>query len=91
MDHFRPCIGALRELATHPGDDPFNCVVLAEQRINEYLQEEIGVLRASLFRLTKAIDAEAKKEGTDWSWIRNYVQSCLDKLPGAEIGLRTER
>ena len=87
MDQFRPCIDALRELATHPGDDPFNFVVLAEQRINEYLREDIGALRASLVRLNEAVDAEAEKEGADWSAIRAYVQSCLDSLPG----LQTER
>ena len=84
MDRLGQCLDALRDLATHPGDDAFNCVTLAEQRINDYLREEIGVSRASLLGLNKAIDAEAEKDqGTDWSPIRDYVRSYLDKLPGA--------
>jgi hypothetical protein len=34
--------------------------------------------------LGKAIDEEARKgQGQDWSLMVGYVQSCLEKLPGA--------
>ena len=70
MDELRKCIDVLRHLAKA---EP-NRQVLAAQRINEYLQEEVAVLRASLVRLNKAIDDEAEKgQGKDWSLIRAYV------------------
>jgi hypothetical protein len=47
MDQLRKCIDVLRHLAKA---EP-NRQVLAEQRINEYLREEVAVLRASLERL----------------------------------------
>ena len=82
MDRLRLCIEALRRLATE-ADDP-NCVVLAEGKINSYLQNEIDALRAALERVSKAIDEEAAKgQGEDWSLMVGYVQSCREKLPGA--------
>jgi hypothetical protein len=71
----------LRRLAKEP-DDP-DCVVLAEQAINDYLRNEIDALKAALERIGKAIDKEAgKDQGEDWSVMVGYVQSCLEKLPG---------
>jgi hypothetical protein len=46
MDQLRECIAILRRLAKEP-DDP-DCVVLAEQAINDYLRKEIEALRAAL-------------------------------------------
>ena len=71
----------LRRLAKDP-DDP-DCVVLAEQTINDYLRNEIEALRAALERIGKAIDEEAAKcRDEDWSLMVGYVQACLEKLPG---------
>ncbi len=86
MDQLRECIDVLRHLAKA---EP-NRQVLAEQRI-KYLQEEVAVLRASLVRLSKAIDDEAEKgQGKDWSLIRAYVHSCINGLPGAIEGWRRD-
>jgi hypothetical protein len=72
----------LRRLAKEP-ENP-DCVVLAEQAINDCLQKEIDALKAALGRVGKAIDEEAAKgQGEDWSLMMGYVQSCLEKLPGA--------
>ena len=87
MDQLRKCIDVLRHLAKA---EP-NRQVLAQQRINEYLQEEVAVLRVSLVRLSKAIDEEDEKgQGKDWSLIRAYVYSCIDGLPGAIEGWRRD-
>jgi hypothetical protein len=81
MDRLRKCVDVLRRLAKEP-DDP-DCVVLAEQAINDYLRKEIEALRAALERVCKAIDDEAAKgRGEDWSLMVGYVQGCLEKLPG---------
>ena len=65
-----------------PPTDP-DCVVLAEQAINDYLRNEIEALRAALERIGKAIDEEAAKgRGEDWSLMVGYVQACVEKLPG---------
>jgi hypothetical protein len=81
MDQVRECIAVLRRLAKEP-DDP-DCVVLAEQAINDYLRKEIEALRAALERIGKAIDEEAAKDqGEDWSLMVGYIQACLEKLPG---------
>jgi hypothetical protein len=72
---------ALRRLAKEP-EDP-DCVVLAEEAFNDYLQNEIDAPRPALERVGKAIDEEAGKgQGEDWSLMVGYVQSCLEKLPG---------
>jgi hypothetical protein len=82
MGQLRLCIDALRVLARNPGDD--SCVVLTEERINEYLQNEVAALRAALERIGEAIDEAARKgPDEDWSLMVGYVQSCLEKLPGA--------
>ena len=82
MDRLRLCLETLRRLAKET-EDP-SCVVLAEREINDYLQNEIDALRAALERLGRAIDEEARKgQGEDWSLMVGYVQSCLEKLPGA--------
>jgi hypothetical protein len=74
MDHLNVSMDVLRRLAKDP-DDP-DCVVLAEQTINDYLRNEIEALRAALERIGKAIDEEAAKcRDEDWS------QACLEKLP----------
>ena len=81
MDRLQACMDELRRLAKET-EDP-DCVVLAEQAINEYLQNEIDALRAALARIGKAIDEEARKgQDEDWSLMVGYVQSCLEKLPG---------
>jgi hypothetical protein len=52
--------------------------------VKSALQNEIDALRAALERLGKAIDEEARMgQGEDWSLMVGYVQSCLEKLPGA--------
>ena len=80
MDQLRKCVEVLRRLAKEP-DDP-DCVVLAEQAIND-LRTEIEALRAALERIGKAIDEEAAKgRGEDWSLMVGYVQACVEKLPG---------
>ena len=82
MDRLQLCMEALRRLAKEP-DDP-NCVIFTEREINDYLKNEIDALKAALERLGKVIDAEARKgQGDDWSLMVGYVQSCLEKLPGA--------
>ena len=82
MDQLQKCMDVLRRLAKEP-DDP-NWVVLAEQEINEYLQNEVAALKAALERVGNAIDKEAGKgKGEDWSLMVGYVQSCLERLPGA--------
>ena len=74
MDQLRKCVEVLRRLAKEP-DDP-DCVVLAEQAINDYLRNEIEALRAALDRIGKAIDEEAAKgRGEDWSLMVGYVQA----------------
>jgi hypothetical protein len=56
-----------------------------QRQIIGYLRRETADPRASLERLANAIEEEAK-EGGDWSPMRDYVQSCLDKLPSATEG-----
>jgi hypothetical protein len=81
MDQLRKCVEVLRRLAKEPDD--LDCVVLAEQAINDYLRNEIEALRAALERIGKAIDEEAAKgRGEDWSLMVGYVQACVEKLPG---------
>ena len=66
-------------------------MVLAEREINDYLKPEIDALKAAIERIGKAIDEEvAKGQGEDWSLMVGYVQSCREKLPGAE-GLTPRR
>ena len=82
MDRLRLCLETLRRLAKETEDPSW--VVLAEREINDYLQNEIDALRAALERLGRAIDEEARKgQGEDWGLMVGYVQSCLEKLPGA--------
>jgi hypothetical protein len=77
------CMEVLRRLAKEPGDP--DCVILAEQAINEYLKNEVDALKAALARVGEAIDEEAgKRQDEDWSVMIGYVQSCVEKLPGAE-------
>ena len=52
-----------------------------DQRLSS---NEIDALRSALERIGKAIDDEARKgQSEDWSLMVGYVQSCLEKLPGA--------
>ena len=82
MNRLQSCMEVLRRLAKEP-DDP-DCVILAEQAINEYLKNEVDALKAALAR-GEAIDEEAgKRQDEDWSVMIGYVQSCVEKLPGAE-------
>ena len=82
MDHLNVSMDVLRRLAKEP-DDP-DCVILAEQAIDEYLKNEVDALKAALTRVGNAIDEEAgKRQDEDWSVMIGYVQSCLEKLPGA--------
>ena len=86
MDKLHKCIRELRPLAQQAENT--NGQLLAEERINEYLQHEVDALRASIERLDRAIDTEAAKkaQGEDWNLIRAYILSCLYKLPGAAEG-----
>jgi hypothetical protein len=82
MRRLQLCMEVLRRLAKEP-DDP-DCVILAERAINDYLKNEIDALKAALTRVGEAIDEEAgRRQGEDWSVMIGYVQSCLEKLPGA--------
>jgi hypothetical protein len=82
MDRLRACMEVLRRLAKEP-ENP-DCVILAEQAINDYLKNEIDALKVALTRVGEAIDEEAgKRQGEDWSVMIGYVQSCIEKLPGA--------
>jgi len=79
MDRLQLCMEELRRLAKET-EDP-DCVVLAEQAINDYLQNEIDAMRGSLERIGKAIDDEARKgQGEDWSlmWVTfsRALRSC---------------
>jgi hypothetical protein len=49
MDRLQLCMEELRRLARET-EDP-DCVVLAEQAINDYLQNEIDALRSALERI----------------------------------------
>jgi hypothetical protein len=81
MDRLQLCMEELRRLANETED--LDCVILAEQAINDYPKNEINALRAALERIGKAIDEEARMgQGGDWSLMVGYVQSCLEKLPG---------
>jgi hypothetical protein len=82
LNLLQSCMEVLRRLAKEP-DDP-DCVILAEQAINEYLKNEVDALKAALARVGEAIDEEAgKRQDEDWSVMIGYVQSCGEKLPGA--------
>ena len=82
MNRLRLCMEVLRRLAKEP-ENP-DCVILAEQAINDYLRNEIDALKAALEQVGEAIDEEAGKcQGEDWSVMIGYVQSCLEKLPVA--------
>jgi len=82
MNRLRLCMEVLRQLAKEP-ENP-DCVILAEQAINDYLRNEIDALKAALEQVGEAIDEEAgKRQGEDWSVMIGYVQSCLEKLPVA--------
>ena len=62
-------------------NDP-NAQLLAERRINEYLQREIDDLRTSLRQIGRAINSEADKRvaDEDWRLMGEYVQSCRHGL-----------
>jgi len=82
MNRLRLCMEVLRRLAKEP-ENP-DCVILAEQAINDYLRNEIDALKAALEQVGEAIDEEAaKRQGEDWSVMIGNVQSCLEKLPVA--------
>jgi hypothetical protein len=72
----KECIDVLRPCAQLP--DSLNALAKAEELINEYFRDEAAAL-------TRAIDAETNKRvrGEDWSRMRRYVQTCLDRLVGA--------
>jgi hypothetical protein len=77
MDQLPLCMNVLRLVARqHARSDRR---LLVRRQINGYLRREATDPRASLERLTNAIDEEAE-EGGDWSPIRDYVQSRLDGL-----------
>ena len=76
MDRLQLCMEELRRLANETED--LDCVILAEQAINDYLKNEIDALRAALERIGKTIDEEAREgQGGDWSLMVWYVQSFL--------------
>ena len=82
MDKLENCIAALRVLARQSNDP--NVQLLAERRINEYLQREIDDLRTSLRQIGRAINAEADKRVEDENWrlmggsmFNRVVTGCL--------------
>ena len=80
MDKLKNCVDALRVLARQSHDP--NAQLLAERRINEYLQREIDDLRTSLRQISRAINTEADKrvDDEDWRLMGEYVQSCRDRV-----------
>ena len=82
MDRLRLSMEALRRLAKE--HENVYSVDLIEKAINDYLRNEIDALKAALERVGNAIDEEAAKgQGEDWSLMVGYVQSCRERLPGA--------
>ncbi len=80
MAQLRKFMEVLRVLVRQPASA--NRQHLVEREINQYLRDEVGDKKASLERLSAAIDEEAK-QGGDWRMIREYVQLCLRRLSGA--------
>jgi hypothetical protein len=83
VDQLRLCMNVLRLVARQHADA--NRQLLLQRQIDGYLVREAADPKASLERLADAIDGEAE-QGGDWSPVRDYVQSCLDKLPSATEG-----
>jgi hypothetical protein len=83
LDQLRLCMNVLRLVARQHVDASRQLSL--QRQIIGYLRRETADPRASLERLANAIEEEAK-EGGDWSPMRDYVQSCLDKLPSATEG-----
>jgi hypothetical protein len=80
LDQFRLCMNVLRLLAKQTA--AVNCQLLVKRQIDGYLRREAADPKASLERLSAAIDNEAQ-QGGDWTMMQDYVQSCLRRLPGA--------
>jgi hypothetical protein len=80
MAQLRKFMEALRVLMGQPASP--NRQHLIEREINQYLRDAVGDKKASLELLGAAIDSEAK-QGGDWRIMREYVQLCLRRLPGA--------
>jgi hypothetical protein len=58
-----------------------------EKLVNDFLRYDVGsTLLASLEQIGEAIDAETNKSvfSEDWTIMRNYVQRCHERLPGAK-------
>ena len=83
MDQLRLCMNVLRLLSRQHVDTSRHLSL--QRQIIGYLRRETADPRASLERLANAIKEEAK-EGGDWSPMRDYVQSCLDKVQGESEG-----
>ena len=79
MDPLQQLVETLRVLART--NEP-NRVALVEKAINEYLNDKAGIVRLSLERLCNSIDREEaeKRRGKDWSIMRDYVHSRLQRL-----------
>jgi hypothetical protein len=81
MDRLQLCMEELRRLANETED--LDCVILAEQAINDYPKNEINALRAALERIGKAIDEEARMgQGGDWSLM---VGTCSRVLRSCRV------
>jgi hypothetical protein len=65
MNRLESCLEVLRRLAKEPDDS--DCVILAEQAINEYLKNEVDALKAALTRVGEAIDEAAGKRQDEWA------------------------
>jgi len=82
MDKLQTCIGSLRVLTRQ---QEFNCQVVVEKLINNFLREDISsTVLTSVERIGNAIDAEANKNilGEDWTIMQSYVRWCHKTLRG---------
>ena len=80
MDKLKNCVDALRVLARQSHDP--NAQLLAERRINEYLQREIDDLRTSLRQISRAIKPETDKRVEDevHVWMGESGEWCRDRV-----------
>jgi hypothetical protein len=76
MDPLTNCVEALRALAKEELSG--NQVLMAEDRITEFLGAKRPDRKSALERLRKAINAEAAREPRAyWDRVRDYVNSLL--------------
>jgi len=63
--------------------EPADGMEKVEELTKAYLQSEIAALEAGIKRALDAIEIEGRKkaQGEDWGLIKDYIKSCLEKLP----------